>query len=65
MSSDSDKIGYPLQMEEEALKRDLYSQLLSLPLDALPGAFHRGTASQLGSCKVSQEHGGFGSGKGM
>lgn len=39
LSSDSDKIGYPLWMEGEALKGELYSQFLSLPLEALPREF--------------------------
>lgn len=56
LSSDSDKIGYPLWMEGEALKGELYSQLRALPLEALPRALHDCAKSQLGSCEVSQAH---------
>jgi len=65
LSSDSDKIGNPLRMEEEALKGELYSQFLSLPLEALPRAFHSHARSQLGSCEVSQGRIDFGSRKRM
>jgi len=52
-------------MEEEALKGELYSQFLSLPLEALPRAFHSHARSQLGSCEVSQGRIDFGSRKRM
>lgn len=52
-------------MEGEVLKGELYSQLLSLPLEALPRAFHDCAKSQLGSCEVSQGHIDFGNMKRM
>lgn len=52
LSSDVDKIGYLLWMGGEAPEGELYSQLFSLLLEALPRAFHDRATSRPSSCEV-------------